>query len=195
MGWTAWWGLPDATGNLIGSQRFDTWGNPTQSSGAGVPVYGFTGASMKAFRTILAAAAMLLATQSPQAGTLDPAAVQFVPASEIEWVRNAAGTNETAVLHGDPRKPGPYVVRLKWLPGNMSRPHFHPNAHYFIVISGTWWMGTGEKFDPDNTVPAPAGRYVVHHAGKIHYDGARNEEVIVQVCGMGPGTSTPAEKK
>ena len=140
---------------------------------------------------------MLLAASgwTVQAATLDPAAVQLTPANEIKWVRNAAGTNETAVLHGDPNKPGPYVVRLKWLPGNMSRPHFHPNDRYFIVISGTWWMGTGEKFDPDNTVPAPAGSYVVHHANQIHYDGAKNEEVIIQVSGMGPATSTPAEKK
>ena len=35
----------------------------------------------------------------------------------------------------------------------------------------------------------------VHHANKIHYDGAKNEEVIIQVSGMGPATSTPAEKK
>jgi hypothetical protein len=71
-------------------------------------------------------------------------------------VRNAAGTNESAVLFGDPSKPGPYVVRLKWLPGNMSRPHFHPNDRFFVVLSGTWWVGTAEKFDPDNTVPMPA---------------------------------------
>ena len=56
-------------------------------------------------------------------------------------------------------------------------------------------MGTGEKFDPDNTVPAPAGSYVIHHAGKMHYDGAKDQEAIIQVWGMGPATSTPAEKR
>lgn len=136
-----------------------------------------------------------LGTAAPVHAEIDPAAVQFTKAEDIKWVRNAAGTNETAVLFGDPSKPGPYVVRLKWLPGNMSRPHFHPHDRFFIVISGTWWMGTGEKFDPDSTVGAPAGSYVVHHANQIHYDGAKNEEVIIQVSGMGPATSTPAEKK
>ena len=30
-----------------------------------------------------------------------------------------------------------------------SRPHFHPNDRYVtFVISGTWWVGTGNKFDP-----------------------------------------------
>ena len=48
-------------------------------------------------------------------------------------------------------------MRIKWLPGNMSRPHFHPNDRFFVVLSGTWWMGTGTTFDPNATVPAPAG--------------------------------------
>lgn len=143
----------------------------------------------------LAVLALMLIAPAAHAASIDPAAVQFTPPSEIKWIRNAAGTNESAILFGDPSKPGPYVVRLKWLAGNMSRPHFHPNDRFFIVISGTWWMGTGEVFDPENTVPAPAGSYVIHHAGKIHYDGAKNEDTIIQVWGMGPATSTPAEKK
>ena len=134
-------------------------------------------------------------TASSSAADLDRTAVDFTVPSEIKWVRNAAGTNESAVLFGDPSKPGPYVVRLKWLPGNMSRPHFHPNDRFFVVISGTWWMGTGERFDPESTVPAPAGSYVIHYGGKVHYDGAKNEETVIQVWGMGPATSTPAEKR
>ena len=101
------------------------------------------------------------------------AAVDFKTPAEIKWVRNASGTNESALLFGDPSKAGPYVVRLKWLPGNMSRPHFHPNDRFFVVLSGTWWVGTGEKFDPDITVPMPAGSYVVHYGGKVHFDGAK----------------------
>ncbi len=52
--------------------------------------------------------------------------VEFTAPDKIKWVKNAAGTQETAVLAGDPDKAGPYVIRLRWLPGNMSRPHFHP---------------------------------------------------------------------
>ena len=128
-------------------------------------------------------------------GKVDPKAVEFTKPEDIKFVRNAAGTQETAVLFGDPAKPGPYVIRLRWLPGNMSRPHFHPNDRFFVVISGTWWLGTGEKFDPNSTVPVPAGTYVIHHAGQVHYDGAKDEPAVIQVWGMGPATSTPAEKK
>jgi hypothetical protein len=44
---------------------------------------------------------------APAAADLDRTAVDFTPPSEIKWVRNAAGTNEQAVLFGDPSKPGP----------------------------------------------------------------------------------------
>ncbi len=139
--------------------------------------------------------AITMASSSASGADIDRTAVDFKTPADIKWVRNAAGTNESAVLFGDPSKPGPYVVRVKWLPGNMSRPHFHPNDRFFVVISGTWWMGTGEKFEPASTVPAPAGSYVIHYGGKVHYDGAKGEETIIQVWGMGPATATPAEKR
>ena len=87
-------------------------------------------------------------------GQLNPKAVEFIKAADIKWVRNAAGTQETATLFGDPTKPGMYVQRLRWLPGNMSRPHFHPNDRFFVVIEGTWWLGSGEK------VPIRIARWV-----------------------------------
>ena len=123
------------------------------------------------------------------------AAVQPIKSTDIKWVRNAAGTQERAVLFGDPSKAEPYVARIKWLPGNMSRPHFHPNDRHFVVISGTWWLGSGEKYDPNSTVSAGPGTYVYHKAKGIHYDGAKAEEVVIQVWGIGPDTSTAAEVK
>ena len=147
-------------------------------------------------RVYLPAVLVILLTASwGNSADIDRTAVDFKTPADIKWVRNAAGTNESAVLFGDPAKPGPYVVRLKWLPGNMSRPHFHPNDRFFVVLSGTWWVGTGEKFDPENTVPVPAGSYVVHYGGKVHFDGAKDEEAVIQVWGMGPASSTPAEKR
>jgi len=138
---------------------------------------------------------MTLGAMIGSAAQIDSKAVEFITPENIKWVRNAAGTNETAVLFGDPEKPGPYVIRLRWLPGNMSRPHYHQNDRFFVVISGTWWLGTGEKFDPDSTVPAPAGSYVIHKAKQVHYDGAKKEPAVIQVWGMGPATSYPAETK
>jgi len=137
--------------------------------------------------TLLCVAAATLGAE------LNPAAVEFQTPADIKWLRNAAGTTEQAVLFGDPDKPGPYVMRIKWLPGNFSRPHFHNSDRFCVVISGTWWMGSGDQFNPDATVPIPAGSYVIHKAGQVHYDGAKNTEVIIQVTGMGPVTTTPVK--
>jgi quercetin dioxygenase-like cupin family protein len=126
---------------------------------------------------------------------VDPKAVEVVRLEQIKWVKSPNGTSESAVLFGDPSKPGPYVMRLKWLPGNMSRPHTHATDRFFVVISGTWWVGSGTTFDPDSTVPVPAGSYVIHHAGEPHYDGAKGEETVIQVWGIGPLTTESAERK
>ena len=74
----------------------------------------------------------------------------------------------------------------------------HSTDRYIMVISGTWWMGTGAKYEPESMVPVSAGTYVVHHANEIHYDGAKDEEVIVQIAGYGPSGTTeifPAEAR
>ena len=144
---------------------------------------------------LAAVAVMLLPLTLSSAAQIDNKAVEFITPDKIKFVKNAAGTNETAVLFGDPEKPGPYVIRLRWFPGNMSRPHFHQNDRFFVVISGTWWLGTGDTFNPDSTVPVPAGTYVIHKAKQPHYDGAKGEPAVIQVWGMGPATSIPAEKR
>jgi hypothetical protein len=99
-----------------------------------------------------------------------------------------------AYLLGDPTKPGLYIIRLKFPAGVMSSPHSHPEMRIGTVIQGTWWTGTGEKFDPASTTPIPAGGTMIHPAGKVHYDGARNEDAIVQMMGIGPTGKTTATK-
>jgi hypothetical protein len=122
---------------------------------------------------------------------LDPKALAFRLPEQIPWKRNPAG-NETAVMYGNPEKPGLYAVLVKWLPGNMSRPHWHPNDRVITVLKGTWWVGTGDKFDPDATVPMPAGTVVTHFGKEVHYDGAKDGEAWLMIVGEGPATSTPA---
>ena len=39
------------------------------------------------------------------------------------------------------------------------------------------------------------GEIIEIDGNKIHYDGAKDEEAVIQVWGMGPATSTPAERK
>ena len=95
-----------------------------------------------------------------------------------------------AVMAGDPSKEGLYVVRVNFPPGVMSRPHIHPDDRYAVVLKGTWWTGTGEEFKPETTVPVKPGGFMKHPAGGAHYDGAKDEEVILQLVGYGPTKTT-----
>ena len=132
---------------------------------------------------------------APARAGLDPSAIKIQPPDEIKWVRAANGGSEHAVIFGDPSKPGLYVVLQKWLPHHNSRPHFHPNDRFITVLSGTWWVNTGAKYDPDGMQPVHAGSVVTHFGKEIHYDGAKDEECILEIVGMGPATATAAEEK
>jgi hypothetical protein len=56
-------------------------------------------------------------------------------------------------------------------------------------------MGTGTTFDPASTVPGAGGPIVTHFGKQVHYDGAKDEEVVLLIMGEGPATSTRAERK
>jgi len=57
------------------------------------------------------------------------------------------------------------------------------------VISGTWWVGTGTDYDMAKTAPMKAGSFIKHTAGGIRFDCAKDEEVVLQIVGMGPASS------
>jgi hypothetical protein len=132
------------------------------------------------------------------AAELNSAAVVYKLPDQIPWgpVNERGGQN--AVVVGDPSKPGFYIVYTKWTKGNhFSRPHFHPNDRYIAVLQGTWWVGSGPKFDPEHgTVPMPAGSFVTHYGKQVHWDGAKDEDAVLLIMGEGPATSTlvPEEK-
>jgi len=138
--------------------------------------------------------AALVSLASPKPTDLNPAAIEYKLPDQLKWVDEPRGIS-TAVLAGDPDKPGLYVEIVKWHAHHMSRPHFHPNDRFITVISGTWWVGTGTKFDPDSTVPLPPGSFAKHFGKEVHYDGAKDEDTVLEIVGEGPATSTPAEVK
>ncbi len=140
----------------------------------------------------VAGVASRVAPASVQANKLDPAALVYKLPSQIRWTDDPIGA-KTAVLAGDPSKPGLYVMLVKWTPHHMSHPHWHPNDRFITVLSGTWWVGTGTKFDPDSTVPMPAGTFVKHFGRQVHYDGAKDTEAVLEIVGEGPATATPAK--
>jgi hypothetical protein len=94
-----------------------------------------------------------------------------------------------AKLYGDPNGSGPYLVLMKWYPGYMSAPHTYATDRICVVVSGTWWVNSGADFDPANTVPVPAGGFVLRAARTPHYDGVKadaKEPVVIAIFGMAP---------
>jgi hypothetical protein len=143
-------------------------------------------------------AAMLLVTFVGMGSVAaeDPfvAAMAVKMPKDIKWVESPAGSAQ-AVMYGDPSKPGLYIVLTKWHAGHMSRPHYHANDRFITVLSGTWWVGAGTKYDPESTRPVPTGSFVTHFGKGIHYDGAKEGDTVLEILGMGPATSIPAEVK
>jgi hypothetical protein len=139
-------------------------------------------------------AALAAPANVPDMSTLNPAALKALIPANIPWKSAPGlGNTETAVLVGDPDKPGFYVVMNRFHAGNFSHPHYHPNDRYIMVISGTWWVSTSVTWDPEhNTVPMKPGTFVVHAGRHVHYDGARagKEDAVVMIFGQGPGTRT-----
>ncbi|HVS89967.1 MAG TPA: cupin domain-containing protein [Candidatus Acidoferrum sp.] len=138
--------------------------------------------------------AVVVSLGSAKATDLNPAAIAYKLPDQIHWTDDESGAKR-AVVQGDPSKPGLYIVLVRWTAHHMSRPHWHPNDRYITVLSGTWWVGTGNKFDPDSTVALPAGTFVTHFGKQVHYDGAKDGDAVLEIVGEGPATATPAEAK
>jgi quercetin dioxygenase-like cupin family protein len=119
----------------------------------------------------------------------------IVMPNEIVYEKNPAGSGpDLAVIAGDPTKEGFYIIRARFAPGVMSMPHSHPGDRHVTVISGTWWAGKGTNFDRNATTPLGPGSYMLHPAGEVHYDGAKDVEAIVEIKGMGPAPSIPYQR-
>jgi quercetin dioxygenase-like cupin family protein len=136
--------------------------------------------------------AIPLALMLPLAGTAedDPGFVRLRP-DQVVWQISETGPDR-ATIAGDPTKDGFYVIRVRFAPHTHSEPHYHPNDRHVTVISGVWYTGTGPEVDWTKAVPLYPGSYMLHPGGAVHWDGAMDEEVIVEIKGMGPAPSIPA---
>jgi quercetin dioxygenase-like cupin family protein len=127
---------------------------------------------------------------------IDTKAASFVNLSEIKWNESANGAQASFLVSGDPTKEGSlYVELMKWHPHHNSMPHSHPHDRFITVLSGTWWVGTGANYDMNTTTPMKAGAVVTHYANQLHYDGAKDEEAVLEIVGIGPAGATPAGGK
>ena len=107
---------------------------------------------------------------------------------EMKWTSQgglAAPGMEQLNLLGDPAKPGPYTLRLKFPKGFKIAPHTHPDSREVTILSGIFATGYGEKFDAANLKILPAGSFYTEPANIPHYIEIK-EDAVLQVSGTGP---------
>jgi len=95
---------------------------------------------------------------------------------------------QVAVLVGNPAKSGLlYIVRVKVPAGTIFGPHYHNETENVTVVSGTLWVGLGDKMNKAKLVALPAGSFVEIPA-KLHHYGMTKSPTVIDITGIGPET-------
>ncbi len=119
------------------------------------------------------------AEATPPHAVLPPSAMKWQP-----FVPGGPGVT-VSVLSGDPEKPGPFVLRIKSPARTKVPPHWHTTDEHLTVISGTFALGMGEKFDWKAMQVVPAGSYALLPREMRHFAISKTA-TVVQIHGMGP---------
>lgn len=141
-----------------------------------------------AFSVISGVAALAFATEESKTTATSTTEHQVVKPADLKWGEAPPGLpagGKMAVLNGDPTQTGPFTVRLKAPAGYKVMPHTHPTDERVTVISGSFRIGMGEKFDEASMQAMGPGSYVVLPSGMAHF--AKGvKETIVQIDSEGP---------
>lgn len=110
---------------------------------------------------------------------IDPAALDWVPVPSLP-----AGAR-VAVIEGPMNEAVPFTARLKFPANYRIPPHWHPAVERVTVLSGTFHIGAGEKFDRASTTALNPGAIAIMPAKSPHYAWTATETTI-QLHGTGP---------
>jgi pimeloyl-ACP methyl ester carboxylesterase len=133
------------------------------------------------------------ATAAPSA---DSGEERFTPAEYKFPQRGNPGTGssgvggiETVVLKGNPDQPGVYTIMLRVPAHTQIAAHSHRDDRVAAVISGTWHIGYGDKFDGARLKALPPGSFYTEPPGRTHFAETGDEAVVVQITGFGPSST------
>ena len=91
-----------------------------------------------------------------------------------------------AVIVGRPSEAGPYTIRVRVPRDVKLMPHRHPEDRVYTVVSGVFYIGLGDRFDPDKLVAYPPGSVIVLPGNTPHFHWAKSSEYVTQVTAIGP---------
>jgi quercetin dioxygenase-like cupin family protein len=112
---------------------------------------------------------------------------------QIQWKEpyvKIPGEVKMAYLQGDPKKAGPYTIRIKFPPHYQVAVHSLPKNETMTVLSGTLFFAFENKQDKRKAHKLAAGSFVIEPANTPYFRFTRDEETIIQVQGEGPRTIT-----
>src|ERR1700720_3153374 len=111
-----------------------------------------------------------------------------VLSEDIEWKPFPAfpPSVRLAVVVGQPLQAGPYTIRVRVPRGVKLMPHRHPEDRVYTVMSGVFYIGLGDRFDPDKLVAYPPGSVIVLPGNTPHFHWAKSSEYVTQVNAIGP---------
>jgi hypothetical protein len=90
------------------------------------------------------------------------------------------------VVSGNPDAAGePFVMRMRYTGNVRVPPHWHPTDEHITVLSGTFMLGMGERYDESAATPLAAGAYAFAPAKMPHFAWSKGD-TVVQVHGIGP---------
>ena len=120
----------------------------------------------------------------------------FTPAT-VEWKDESILPKgaKSALLVGDPKKAGVFIVWLKFPPNYPIPPHTHPYTEVVTVLSGQLGNGMGKTFDKKKGEVLKAGSSFVLPTGHTHYVWTTDEETIVELIATGPWDITYTNPK
>ena len=102
---------------------------------------------------------------------------------------SGVGGIQTVILKGNPDQAGLYTIMLRVPAHTRIASHLHPDDRVATVISGTWHIGYGDKFDEAKLKALPPGSFYTEPPSRNHFAETGSEPVVVQITGFGPSST------
>ena len=147
-----------------------------------------TNFKMRLFLVSLGACALTLATGGQGA---PKSRMTLSEIMTLSFKKAGAGTSgvsgiQTRILKGDPTRPGLYTIQLTVPAHTTIQAHDHPDDRVATVISGTWSLGYGPKFDAKALKSLPPGSFYTEPPHQPHFAQTGNQPAVVQITGYAP---------
>ncbi len=109
----------------------------------------------------------------------------IVRTADLKWTPIMKGC-ELAPVSGNPDAEGaPFVIRLKCVAGTVIPAHWHPTDENVTVLTGTFQVGMGDKYDATKLETMAPGSFATVPK-EVHHFALSKTLSIVQVHAIGP---------